>query len=140
MNWTWDVRSGDGGMNGLEFARATTAGGFDRVLVHAAPANLQVTVTGDDDRVVLRGAADRQGDYSPITLLELRPPEGLSRSEIWPAEEHLGLPVLLPGGEVGVLLRWEHAEDHSWWRWAVEFSNHVGRPADWAPDGQDARR
>ena len=140
MNWTWDVRSGDGGMNGLEFARATTAGGFDRVLVHAAPAHLQLTVTGEDDRVVLRGEVDREGDYSPITLLELRPPDGLRRSEIWPAEEHLGLPVLLPGGEVGVLLRWEQAEDRSWWRWAVEFSNHVGRPADWAPEGQDPQR
>jgi len=27
MNWTWNVRSNDGAMNGLEFARCTTAGG-----------------------------------------------------------------------------------------------------------------
>jgi len=27
-NWTWSLRSRDGGMNGLEFARATTASGF----------------------------------------------------------------------------------------------------------------
>ena len=38
MNWTWNVRSNDGAMNGLEFARCTTAGGFGRVLIHAAPA------------------------------------------------------------------------------------------------------
>jgi hypothetical protein len=25
MNWTWNVRSNDGAMNGLEFARCTTA-------------------------------------------------------------------------------------------------------------------
>ena len=37
MNWTWNVRSNDGAMNGLEFARCTTAGGFGRVLIHAAP-------------------------------------------------------------------------------------------------------
>ncbi len=30
MNRTWNVRSNDGAMNGLEFARCTTAGGFDR--------------------------------------------------------------------------------------------------------------
>ena len=39
MNWTWNVRSNDGAMNGLEFARCTTAGGFGRVLIHAAPAH-----------------------------------------------------------------------------------------------------
>ena len=39
MNWTWNVRSNDGAMNGLEFARCTTAGGFGRVLIHAAPAD-----------------------------------------------------------------------------------------------------
>jgi hypothetical protein len=25
MNWTWNLRSNDGAMNGLEFARCTTA-------------------------------------------------------------------------------------------------------------------
>lgn len=126
-------------MNGLDFCRALTAGGFSRVLVHAAPARLTVRVTADDDTVVARGEADRDGDYSPVTLLELtdgRP----RRTEVWPDESHVGLPVLLPGGEVGVLLRWEHAPDRTWWRWAVEFSNHRGRPADWAPEGQRLRR
>ena len=139
MNWTWDLRASDGGMNGLDFCRALTAGGFSRVLVHAAPARLTVPVTADDDTVVARGQADRDGDYSPVTLLELAD-GGLRRSEVWPDESHLGLPVLLPGGEVGVLLRWAHAPDRSWWRWAVEFSNHRGRPADWAPAGQSLQR
>src|SRR4051794_41226247 len=125
-------------MNGLEFARCTPAGDFSRVLVHAAPGKLSVRVTGDDDDVVLvRGDVDRTGDYSPITLLELGPP--LLRSEVWPGEDLLGLPVLLPGGEVGVLTAWEHAPDHSWWRWSVGVSNHVGRQADWAPPGQQPR-
>lgn len=139
MNWTWDLRATDGGMNGLDFCRALTAGGFSRVLVHAAPARLTVRVTADDDTVVARGEADRDGDYSPVTLLELAD-GALRRTEVWPDEDHVGLPVLLPGGEVGVLLRWEHATDRSWWRWAVEFSNHRGRPADWAPEGQVLRR
>lgn len=135
VNWTWDVRSRDGGMNGLEFARCTTAGGFTRVLVHAAPAHLSLEVRDAQGGLVVHGDADREGDYSPMTLLEL---DGGSvrRKEVWPDEDMLGLPVVLPGGEVGVLERWEHAPDRSWWRWSVEFSNHTGRPSDWAPAGQ----
>jgi len=139
VNWTWQLRTRDGGMNGLEFARCTTAGGLSRVLVHAAPARLFVEVLDDADTVVARADAERSGDYSPITLLKIAG-GGFRRSEIWPDDGHLGLPVLLPGGEVGVLTAWEHAEDRSWWRWSVEFSNHVGRPADWAPPGQRLQR
>ena len=139
MNWTWELRSRDGGMNGLEFARCTTASGFSRVLVHAAPAQLGLEVRADDGTSVLRADADRDGDYSPITLLEIDG-DAFRRSEIWPDDGHLGLPVLLPGGEVGVLTAWEHAPDRSWWRWSVEFSNHRGRPADWAPQGQQLQR
>jgi hypothetical protein len=65
MNWTWELRSRDGGMNGLEFARCTTASGFSRVLVHAAPAQLQLTVVADDDTVVLRADADRDSALLP---------------------------------------------------------------------------
>src|SRR6185437_3225520 len=102
MNWNWNVRSGDGGMNGLEFTRATTAGGFRRVLIHAAPAQAQVEVRAEDDHLVARGDLQRDGDYSPMTLLEIDGGE-LRRQEIWPDESVLGLPVLLAGGEVGVL-------------------------------------
>jgi len=139
VNWIWDLRSRDGGMNGLDFARCTTAGGFSRVLVHAAPALLRLRLTDDEGTTLAAGNADRDGDYSPITLLELAD-GAFRRSEIWPDDGHLGLPVLLPGGEVGVLTAWEHAPDHSWWRWSVEFSNHVGRPADWQPPGQQLQR
>lgn len=132
MNWTWDIRSNDGGMNGLEFTRCTTVGDLDRVLVHAAPGTASVTVTDSDDRVVARGDLDRHGDYSPMTLIEVEG-SGLRRREVWPTPELYGLPVLLAGGEAAILQRWEHAGDRSWWRWTVEFSNHTGRPADWRP-------
>ena len=89
MNWTWDLRSRDGGMNGLEFARATTAGGFSRVLVHAAPASLSVLVTTADGTRRAGGDADRDGDYTPITLLELTAC-GVRRAELWPGPEHIG--------------------------------------------------
>lgn len=139
MNWTWSLRSGDGGMNGLEFSRATTAGGFRRVLVHAAPRELEVEVRADDDTLVARGSVTREADYTPMTLLTL---DGgsIARAEVWPTADHEQLPVLLAGGEVGVLLRWEQTGDEMWWRWTVELSNHKGRPADWAPPGQRPRR
>jgi hypothetical protein len=138
MNWTWNIRTRDGAMNGLEFARCTTAGGFNRVLVHAAPEKAKIEIIAADDRVVARGDLDRHGEYSPMTLVE-RDGSTLHRSEVWPTDEFYGLPVLLSGGEVGLLQTWHHAEDHSWWRWSVEFSNHTGRPDDWAPPGQRIR-
>lgn len=139
MNWTWNVRSNDGAMNGLEFARCTTAGGLDRVLIHAAPGQAAIEIIDGDDRLVARASLDRSGEYRPMTLVE-RDGSTLRRSEVWPTEEHYGLPVLLAGGEAGILQAWQHAEDHSWWRWSLEFSNHTGRPADWAPPGQHVRR
>ena len=132
MNWTWTIRTRDGGMNGLEFATATTAGGYDRVLIHAAPAQASIEIRASET-VVASGDIDRDGDYSPMTLVELA--DGLlRREEIWPDDQHVGLPVLLAGGEVGLLRLWEHADDRSWWRWQVEFSNHTGRPDDWSPE------
>lgn len=132
MNWVWEVRSRDGAMNGLEFARCTTGGGFTRVLVHAAPAKMSVEIRASDGSWVAGGELDRDGEYTPMTLLT-RDGETLRRSEVWPGEEHHGLPVLLAGGEVGRLRGWRHADDHSWWQWMLEFANHKGRPADWSP-------
>ena len=138
MNWFWELRSNDGAMNGLEFSRCTTAGGFRRVLVHACPGKASVEVTDEGGARLCRADVERQGDYSPMTLLELDA-EGVSRREVWPDDSYYGLPVLLAGGEVGLLRHWEHAPDRSWWRWSVEFSNHTGRPADWRPEGQEIR-
>ena len=139
MNWTWSIRSGDGGMNGLEFCRALTAGDLRRVLVHAAPGKAEIEVVADNGDVIASGRPQRIGDYSPITELVLDGAE-IRRREVWPTDEHLGLPVLLPGGEVGVLTAWRNADDRSWWQWSVEFSNHRERPADWEPANSQLRR
>lgn len=132
MNWTWRLRSRDGGMNGLEFSECLTAGGQSEVLVHAAPAGLSVEVRDDDGSLVARGDVDRDGEYAPMTLLRL---DGgsVSRREVWPEPAHEGMVVLLAGGEAGLLTRWRHAEDRQWWRWTLELSNHRDRPADWRP-------
>jgi hypothetical protein len=139
MNWTWSIRSGDGGMNGLEFCRSLTAGRLGRVLVHAAPAQAQIEVVADNGDLIASGRPERTGEYSPITELTLDGEE-IHRREVWPTDEHLGLPVLLPGGEVGILTAWRHAEDRMWWQWSVEFSNHRDRPEDWEPKDSKLRR
>ncbi len=100
----------------------------------AAPGQAMIEVVDANDSLIARADLERRGEYSPMTLIELDPPV-LRRSEVWPTAAMYSLPVLLAGGEAGILQRWHHAEDHSWWRWSVEFSNHTGRPADWAPPG-----
>ncbi len=96
MNWRWHIRSNDGAMNGLEFARCTTAGGFSRVLVHAAPGNAKIEVIDGAGQVLAGAGRKRSGAYSPMTLVEIDGP-ALRRSEVWPAEELYGLPALLAG-------------------------------------------
>ena len=139
-NWTWNLRARDGAMNGLEFAKATTASGFSRALIHAAPAQLSAEIVDHSGSLVARGdTLDRAGAYLPMTLLTIDDGE-IRRSEIWPDVDHYGLPVLLAGGEVGLLRMWEHSLDHSWWKWSLEFANHIGRPDDWSPPNQSVQR
>ncbi len=94
----------------------------ERLLVHAAPPVLTVEIhNGAGERVGYGQDLEATQD-SPICLLQ-RTGEEIERADIWPGAEHIGLLVLLPGGEVGVLQQWWHAEDHSEWRWQVEFYN-----------------
>ena len=57
-------------------------------------------------------------DDMPITLLRVE--EGV-REELWPEAAHIGLPMLLPGGEIGRLLRFEYEDDIDRWTYALEF-------------------
>jgi hypothetical protein len=54
----------------------------------------------------------------PMTMVRM---EDRAREDLWPGDEHLGLPVLLPGGETGRLQGFEHAPDGSSWRYTLEF-------------------
>jgi hypothetical protein len=55
---------------------------------------------------------------TPMCIVRM---EARTREDVWPGPEHLGLPMLLPGGEVGRLRDFEHAEDGSSWRYTLEF-------------------
>ncbi|MEX2314439.1 MAG: hypothetical protein WD628_01895, partial [Thermomicrobiales bacterium] len=47
----------------------------------------------------------------------------VSRVDLWPGAEDIDRPVILPGGEVGVVKAWWNAADGSAWRWTVELYN-----------------
>jgi hypothetical protein len=123
----WDLWFPEAGATGVSFCRSRVdsevAG--DRVLVHAAPPTLDVTVrTADDGRVVASGSGLRRGEPGPISFL-VRDGDQIRLEDGWPTDADLGRLVLLPGGEAGTLTRWWHADDRSEWRWSVEFYNHT---------------
>jgi hypothetical protein len=118
----WDVWYPKAGATGLSFAR----GRLDPtavLLVHAAPPVLTVTVYDGSGRRLAQGVDLEATDETPITRLTRRRTK-ITREDIWPTGEDLDLPVLLPGGEVGILKQWWHAGDHSEWRWQIELYNH----------------
>jgi hypothetical protein len=120
---TWELWYPNAAANGLMFARAR----IDPTQVlwaHAAPPTLTVVVRNDEDEPVARSEAlERKGGQLPMTRLT-RESTRVEREDRWPTDADLGAPVLLPGGEVGLLLRWWNAPDESEWRWQVEFYNH----------------
>jgi hypothetical protein len=121
---TWDIWYPDAAADGIPFARGRMDPAI-AVLVHAAPDALRVEVRGPDGAPLARGdKLRREGRYYPMTRLR-RHGESISREDGWPRPEDIGRPVILPGGEVGILRSWWNAEDGSEWRWDVQFYNHV---------------
>lgn len=119
---TWDLWYPEAGARGLSFARGRLrAAGI--VLVHAAPDVLDVDVRDDDGRLVARGSALRRTAHTPMARLQ-RSDERITRADIWPTAADIGRPVILAGGEVGILTAWWNAPDEQEWRWSVEFYNH----------------
>jgi hypothetical protein len=120
----WDIWYPDAASQGLLFARAQMEHA-DVVLLHAAPANLRVEIrTADGTPVLTADGLERRGERFPMTRLR-RSGDRVTREDGWPREDDIGRPVILPGGEVGMLQHWWNADDGSEWRWRVEFYNHV---------------
>ena len=119
----WEIRNPDGGATGLEFARARM-GNHTTVLVHSTPSRIDVIVR-DEAGATLASGNDLEHDVvAPMTRLTIRD-GSVDRENLWPTGSEVGLPVILPGGEVGILESWWNAEDRSSWRWQVEFSNAI---------------
>jgi hypothetical protein len=122
----WDLWFPAVGATGLSFARsevdAEAAG--DRVLVHAAPPKLDVTVRDVTGKVIAEGRGLERSQPGPMSFL-VRENDAIRLEDGWPSQEDVGRLVILPGGEAGILMAWWHAEDQSEWRWQVELYNHV---------------
>lgn len=119
----WEIRNPDGGAMGLEFALARMAN-HDVVLVHAAPSRMDVVVRDEAGARLAEGRDLEHESVAPMSRLTLQGSD-IRRENLWPTDDDLDLPVILPGGEVGLLRSWWNADDHTSWRWQVEFSNSV---------------
>jgi hypothetical protein len=121
---TWDLWFPQAGATGMAFARCRVDGRDtgEVVLVHAAPPVMTVTVRDEDGNVIAEGQDLRREQPGPISLLR-REGRRVRLEDHWPTDDDLGRVVILPGGEAGILVSWWHADDHSEWRWRVEFYN-----------------
>ena len=109
----WAVETSKDGERWRFFGKGWTNPG-EPLLLHGAPKLVRFKRADGGE---FCEPLERTGDH-PMTLLDL---DGGTREEMWPGDEHIGLPVLLPGGEVGRLLRFERSDDGDRWTWALEF-------------------
>ena len=105
----WAVETSRDGKRWRTFGRAWKWP-EEPLLVHAAPRFVRYRRLRPVEDLEWCPALAGEGD-TPMTLLRM---EAHEREDLWPAEEHLGLPVLLPGGETGRLLAFERGEDDGW--------------------------
>jgi hypothetical protein len=117
----WDLWYPQAGATGISFARGRLDA-TNVLLVHAPPSMLTVEVRSEQGQRLayaenLPYTADR-----PIARLTVKG-EGITREDLWPTEADIGQSIILPGGEVGKLVKWWNAGDESEWRWQVEFYN-----------------
>jgi len=123
---TWDLWLPGPGATGLPFARSrvNARDGQDRVLVHAAPQKLNVTVRDATGNVVAKGEGLERHQPGPMSYL-VRRGATIALEDGWPTDGDIGRLVILPGGEAGILKAWWNADDRKEWRWQIEFYNQI---------------
>jgi len=120
---TWDLWYPKAASTGLAFARGQLDD-TDVLLVHASPEYLTVEVRDNDGTRIAFSADMARTQQTPIARLT-RQGDAITREDVWPSPDDIGRPVLLPGGEVGILKAWWHADDHKEWRWQIELYNSI---------------
>ena len=90
--------------------------------MHAAPQKLQVKVYDGAGAIVARGDGLERHQPGPMSFL-IRDGSTITLEDGWPTDRDLGLVVILPGGEAGILKSWWNADDRREWRWQLEFYN-----------------
>jgi hypothetical protein len=101
---TWDLWYPNAAARGLPFARGRLDA-TDVLLVHAAPDTLDIDVRTDDGDLIAQGHELKRTAERPMARRTMRS-ETIEREDCWPDESDLGPSVVLPGGEVGILLAW----------------------------------
>ena len=120
---TWDLWIPDAAATGVPFARGRLDP-TDVLIVHSAPHLLSVEVRDGGGELIASGHDLERTQQVPMTRLR-RQGDAVTREDFWPAPGDHGAPVLLPGGEVGLLREWWNREDRREWRWTVEFYNSL---------------
>lgn len=118
----WIVETSKDGERWRFFGKAWVLPG-EPLLIHGLPRYARIR---RHDQAEFGDPMIRSGS-EPMAVVDLA---AGTRAEIWPGAEHQGLPVLLPGGETGRLLRFDHTPDGEEWTWALEFR---GSRADLPP-------
>ena len=117
----WEVWYPKAAANGLLIGRGRCEP-TERMILHSPAECLTVEVYDDDRKLVAKGVDLPRTLESPMCLLRIEGDRVL-REDMWPTEADTGTPVLLPGGEVGILEKWWNADDRKEWRWTIEFYN-----------------
>ena len=93
----WDLWLPGPGATGLPFARSRISGADagDRLLVHAAPPKLQVTVRDASGTVLATGDGLERHQPGPMSFL-VRRGATITLEDGWPTEEDIGRVVLDP--------------------------------------------
>ena len=112
----WAVETSKDGHRWRFFGKAWRAPG-EPVLMHAVPRFVRFRRVLPDEQAEWCEPLEA-GDERPMTLLDL---DRRVRESLWPGDDHQGLPVLLPGGEEGRLVRFDHADDGSTWSYTLDF-------------------
>ncbi len=118
----WDLWVPDIGSQGLSFARGRL-NATDVMIVHAPPEKLNVEIRSDEGMLVATGSNLQRTADTPMARLR-RQGDKVTREDIWPTRTDNGTPVIVAGGEVGILQSWWNDPQHQEWRWSLEFYNH----------------
>lgn len=118
----WDLWVPDIAAQGLSFARGRSSE-TETLLVHAAPSQLSVDVFTDQGVLLARGRNLTRTDDTPMAKLQQQGNQ-IIREDIWPTAAEQGLPVILAGGEIGILRSWWNDPERQEWHWTIELYNH----------------